>query len=438
MPPQENTTPQQKADGTEMPPQKPETQEKEGFFVFGGASEAAPNRSLSNEVGEIWNGTTEKKEDITKYGVQPMAIDEDAETLPITPSELEVGKQIPVPKEETVESRAPESIPLSNIPTIPQKTNSVEKTELVAPSKIQEKPVVENPSIASFLKPLRTFKTDVTETIQREKRSITGIALAEHAKRETLGVDATNRERRFPLQQLLLVGLGVILIAGTLGLGFYIFTQQQEEQVELEVAQNETLFTEEVADVVLTSLSRSHIESQIRKRVNEVKLTINDMLRIRLVRETPSPASSAGTTVSAISAQELFLSISPDMPSALTRTLGSIYVLGFHALSQNHPFLILKVSSYDQAFGGMLEWEPAMLQGLTPLLLGTAPRGLSRDARFEDVIVKNQDARMLRDASNQILLLYSFIDGETLLIATNEVTFDEAVKRLKQPERVTR
>ncbi|MBI4120970.1 MAG: hypothetical protein HY457_01820 [Parcubacteria group bacterium] len=432
--------------------------EKKDFFVFGGQqkNDGSPQSSsdtveLLNEVDTILSDKKETmgdiapavapegKEDMQSYGVMPVSSGEDRATPP-PPEDLSEQKQIPVPREREVNAMLVESETPKQ--TAPQRPAIEKRGGQVPPQQpsadVKESTDVAQSSTSTFLKTLRTFKTDVTETIQREKRSITDIALAAHTKREGAGVGLGDEEKKFHPQQFLLLGLGALFILGTLGLGFYVYTNRQEREGAFEVIQNEIIFTEEITTIALSSLSRAHIESQMRKTMNETRLTINDIARIRFTRETAPLGGESAPSIHTLTAPELLLEISQDVPAVLTRTLDPTYILGLHALSQNHPFLILKTTSFDRAFGGMLLWEGTMLQGLTPLFLNDMPRGLSRDARFEDVIVKNQDARMLRDASNQILLLYSFIDEETLLIATNEVTFDEVVKRLKQPGRVTR
>jgi hypothetical protein len=45
-------------------------------------------------------------------------------------------------------------------------------------------------------------------------------------------------------------------------------------------------------------------------------------------------------------------------------------------------------------------------------------------------VVKNKDTRILRDSHGNTVLLYSFINKETLIITTNEATFNEIYDRL--------
>ena len=73
----------------------------------------------------------------------------------------------------------------------------------------------------------------------------------------------------------------------------------------------------------------------------------------------------------------------------------------------------------------MLEWEPFMAQDLSPFFDGAGLRGT-----FEDVLVQNKDARVLKDSAGNVRLLYAFPNTETLLITTNQSTFLEVFGRL--------
>ena len=49
---------------------------------------------------------------------------------------------------------------------------------------------------------------------------------------------------------------------------------------------------------------------------------------------------------------------------------------------------------------------------------------------FEDVVVKNKDARAIRDADGGIFLIYDLHDKDTVIITTNTTTLTELSDRL--------
>ncbi len=109
------------------------------------------------------------------------------------------------------------------------------------------------------------------------------------------------------------------------------------------------------------------------------------------------------------------------------------------------PFFILRVSSFERTFAGMLSWEKSLARDLsvlypaypveTPVVSTTTP-ATSTPAlpvfvpRFVDEVVANKDVRILKDEMGRSVLLYGYRDKQTLLIARNEAAFRVLLERL--------
>ncbi len=149
------------------------------------------------------------------------------------------------------------------------------------------------------------------------------------------------------------------------------------------------------------------------------------------------------------------------MPDALLRSVDpNLYLLGIHSFDGNQPFLILKADSYEGAYAGMLAWERDMRADLSPLFVRTPPVLIQNtpppppvatstatstatttpapvvDAPpvrtgFVDRIVENHDARVIQNADGQILLLWTFVNRNVLVVTTNEATLREIISRLQ-------
>ncbi len=145
-------------------------------------------------------------------------------------------------------------------------------------------------------------------------------------------------------------------------------------------------------------------------------------------------------------------------PDLLLRNITQDSTVGvIHEGGETRAFFVLRVSSYERTFAGMLTWEPLMMRDLgllyplypeevvaepvvdlsattTPKVASTTPRvapvpAVSR-VRFEDTVVANRDVRILRDTRGRSLLLYGYADKETLIIARNEAAFASLLTRL--------
>ena len=77
----------------------------------------------------------------------------------------------------------------------------------------------------------------------------------------------------------------------------------------------------------------------------------------------------------------------------------------------------------------MINWESDMAEKLIPVFTGRSLQESEKNP-FEDVIIKNKDARVLNDADGRPLIIYAFLDRETFVITDNEYTLEEVSKRL--------
>ena len=75
--------------------------------------------------------------------------------------------------------------------------------------------------------------------------------------------------------------------------------------------------------------------------------------------------------------------------------------------------------------------SPSAATTTEALATTTAPAQVFQ-GNFIDQIVENRDARVLLDAEGNILMLWTFLDRSTIVVATNEATLREIISRLSQ------
>ena len=49
--------------------------------------------------------------------------------------------------------------------------------------------------------------------------------------------------------------------------------------------------------------------------------------------------------------------------------------------------------------------------------------------KFQDVVIKNKDTRVIKDNDGEIIFLYSVIDKSTVVLTTSQDTFKEIMNR---------
>ncbi len=165
-----------------------------------------------------------------------------------------------------------------------------------------------------------------------------------------------------------------------------------------------------------------------------------------------------------------FTELSLQAPNILVRNIDPDSMVGVvNASGETRPFFVLRVSSYERTFAGMLTWESSILSDLAPLfprysntatqqavtvssqatttatstpnatkasplsqttLPANIPDQTQPMNQFVDEVVANHSARALMDGAGRTLLIYGYADKQTLLIARNEAAFTLLLSRL--------
>ncbi|HEY4495933.1 MAG TPA: hypothetical protein VJC04_01055 [Candidatus Paceibacterota bacterium] len=286
----------------------------------------------------------------------------------------------------------------------------------------EEKPKPERPEW--IIKPLRTLRGDIEEVVKEGKTSAVKIAVAE-TQRATGELDTVSNftapRRELPWKNILIGAAGAILIAAG-GIGLYFIYQKMSvpETAVIQINHQTIINTETEKTLDISNFDRSNIIATLNNEKISVPKNLSTIVGINFVKK-----ANATSTEEVISSDFLEqLQVRANGP--FIRVLEPDFVFGFHILGQPEPFLILKAGAYDFAYAGMLRWENYLPADLGPIFLSTTTAN-----SFEDKIIYNKDARILRGADGAIRLLYSFNDKNTIIITTNEITFKNLVDRLR-------
>lgn len=270
----------------------------------------------------------------------------------------------------------------------------------------------------STLQTLRTYEGDVRDTVKKDKVSLTKMAIAEQSKVRTAGEVGkqlpTNRKKNI----IISISILFILAAGVL---LYLVVTKRNAVTEIEIAARPQLLlaVESEKEVVLKDTTKVHLLEAIRREVNGPQ-TVATMRAFFL----KTGENRYMTSTDFLGALEI------PLPPSLTRTILPNMTIGSHAFDGNHLFLVLKIDSYDQSVAGMFDWEHTMIDTLGPLIVGRTVSSEERKS-FTDGVAKNIDTRMLRSNDNKLLLMYAFLDRDTIVITDSEVTLAEISKRLR-------
>jgi len=213
---------------------------------------------------------------------------------------------------------------------------------------------------------------------------------------------------------------GIVVMVVALGIVGYVAMGKVKKEVPLEpqytpiVFNDDTVFAEVDADkekTVASLLSKARAGEMDEKGLRGIYLTENKQI-IGFSR---------------------FLSL---MEANIT--LGEVnpfqenFLLGAVEGDTRDLFVLIRVTSFAEAFNSLRGWERKMFYDLHDLFevpLNTDTSYLQiKD--FEDGIVENKNARVLRDNDGKIVIMYVFADEDFVIISKSESAVREVVLRL--------
>jgi hypothetical protein len=305
---------------------------------------------------------------------------------------------------------------------------------------------------------IHTFTSDFQGRIDDKRANVFSVLAAEQdrgeAPREILPEKRTN-----PLP--ILAGVALIFLGG---LGIFFAYQFATDAPPIPV----------VLDVPSLIFADGHMEllgeEPLLPKLAEAATEVIPEGTVVITYVTTSTSTETGILTTPEPGGTLVRLLGLGAPDVLLRNILPESTIGIvHAGEETRPFFILKVSSFERTFAGMLAWEPRMAEKLASIYPPYAPstelfledeipfeeatsteevasstpeetlvgddsvslQGLDLGPdEFVDEIVRNYDVRILYDESGRVLMLYGYKDRSTLIITRDKEAFAEILNRL--------
>jgi len=308
------------------------------------------------------------------------------------------------------------------------------------------------------LNTIRTYQADIAGAIKNDNVSMVKVALAEKKRQERRGnLDQVIEDEKHDKTYLFIAGaIGLLVLA--IGTAAFVYISSRSAPVTTPTAQATTpvLYTENQEVIDVTGRDGDDI-SRIINRTRGESVDYGSMKALVLTAGT-------GTSTHEVTTQELFSMMSQEIPDGMYRSLDSNFLLGMYGYSSpDDIFAVFTISDYDTAFATMLTWETTMETDIGGIFISPSKRATvfnrqyttpatSTDSTstsstastsdsftfkhdvFVDRVLDNKDTRVLIDSNGNILMLYSFLDKNHLVIASSEQAFREVIFRLTSGE----
>ena len=283
-----------------------------------------------------------------------------------------------------------------------------------------QNPVAPLPATAPA-QPPRTERNALPQIHQSIERPTSQPSVVEQLRRENgqpLSVARPSLIIRV-IRPLIIIALIIAIIASLTGGILFYLNQQAANDAPVEI---------------VTSLIRTDSETKTPLPSNR-----RDLLAL-LTKTTASPTrgitevnlvvSDANGIEQEATANEIINVLTPRVPGAFSRSITELSIGVVSEDTEPAPYIVLVAPGFDTAFAGMINWEPFMSEDLEPFF-GSAVRNTSLDSDFTDIVIANQDVRVLTDVSGEERILYTFSDQQTIMITTNRSALETILRAVR-------
>ncbi len=270
----------------------------------------------------------------------------------------------------------------------------------------------------SPLKQIRTYQGDVAEALAHQNESLYSIQAKEHAKN---GGPATPMDKSV----LPLLAGSLLLIAFAVFGGYFAYGEFVRKTAPPPISTPVSRFlpAESSVDIDIADLGRDQLIAAITEA--SIGTKVGELRYVNLQKGT----STATTAL-------FFSKLEAQVPGSLERALEPVFMAG--SLGESR-FIIFKLASFPNAFGGMLAWEKTLASDLGPLFAtNSILQALGPSSVFKDAVYKNKDVRAIfttyEDETgalvNTPVFSYSFLDNKILIITDQIEALQTLIDRL--------
>ena len=272
-------------------------------------------------------------------------------------------------------------------------------------------------------KNVETYTADMVKAIESDKGGLIKKIIHEEEEHEALKKELSpdsKKNRAFMFISIILIILALAALV------FLIFLNQKINTVPIMPQFSSIIFADQTNFLPVDGLTKEKIAETISNQANNTKVKTGGMEGIYLTENQK-----------VIGFKQFATFMKSNLTTDQLSLISDNFLLGvLNEKNTKDLFMFLKVKSFSDIFPVMQNWESKMLYDLH----GFFGVKLSPDTNylftksFEDGIVANKNARILRDNNGQIVLMYVFADDNSIFITNSENAVSEIILRLNSSQ----
>ena len=266
---------------------------------------------------------------------------------------------------------------------------------------------------------VKTYKDYAAESLRKGGGSLTKMIIAERQKeREKNRVSIkSGKNVALTFLSIVFVLLGIVVVGAVI---YLVAFKVQDIDAPVVITPEPLIVYDYRKEIYVESPSRT-------KWLREVEKTIeNTGIEVGAVRFVFFVTNDQEGRKTLVNTSDFLGDLRVKASSKLLRSFEENFMYGIYSSTNNAPFLILRTTSFDTAFSEMLAWERTMGPDLQELF--SSEHDFTRET-FVDIVLYNKDVRAVLSQSGEVVLGYSFIDKNTIVIFENKLALKEVINR---------
>lgn len=265
---------------------------------------------------------------------------------------------------------------------------------------------------------VKTYESDMAGIVGENQDGIVKKMIEEEEKKEKEVFESSPEQKR----NTIFLSVSIILLILAFLAVFMIFLLRKDILVvDVKPQYTPLIFTDQASFEEVSDLKKEVIKQNIFTRVIETE-----------VKEGGVEGFYLRNKERVLGLREFLGIIEAKLDQEKIEFMSDSFLLGVVNKEKNDFFILLKMRSIADVFGAMRAWEDEMfidLSGFFGIDLSPDTKYLLEKS-FEDDIVQNKNARVLRDNSGGIVMMYVFTDENSIVITNSEDAIIELISRL--------
>ncbi len=268
-------------------------------------------------------------------------------------------------------------------------------------------------------KVVETYAEDMARVIESDQAGLIKKIIHEQEEKEKEKENSSTDSK----YKSLYVGFGVFLLLIALGILFFFSFRKQNNLILPYIQFSPIIFNDKSFFIEINDFSKDRLTQSV---LTEVKFSD--------VKEGGVEGIYFTKSKQIIGLREFLGIIRSNFIYPDNTILSDNFLLGFvKKVDHRDLFIVLKTKSFQDIFAPIRTWENKMFYDLHSFFgveINTETNYLLTK-NFEDSVVLNKNARVLYDKAQSIVLMYVFVNDNTIVLADTKLAVEEIIDRLE-------